>query len=135
MADFIDLPWPQTTTLVPSSSFYTGDKPSGVFAVLSFLPSALLESTAGIFLSILSLPLFFTLIFIVGVNINIECFITRSIPPSLSPSHTHTHTYTQQSFLQSGLLCRDANGRERNDFYPFYPATWSCVPSWAVSYV
>lgn len=34
VADFIDLPWPQTTTLVPSSSFYADDKPSGVFAVL-----------------------------------------------------------------------------------------------------
>lgn len=40
--------------LVPSSSFYADDKPSGVFAVLSFLPSAPLESTTGISLSILS---------------------------------------------------------------------------------
>jgi len=48
VVDFIDLSWPQTTTLVPSSSFYTDDKPSGVFAVLSFLPSTLLESTTGI---------------------------------------------------------------------------------------
>lgn len=35
--DFIDLSWPQTTTLVPSSSFYVDDKPSGVFAVLSYV--------------------------------------------------------------------------------------------------
>lgn len=48
VVDFIDLSWPQTTTLVPSSSFYADDKPSGVFAVLSFLHSTLLESTTGI---------------------------------------------------------------------------------------
>jgi len=57
VVDFIDLSWPQTTTLVPSSSFYTDDKPSGVFAVLSLLPSTLLESTTGIFFDSSS-PLF-----------------------------------------------------------------------------